>query len=256
MSVNNIPVILKGPDNKKILVVLNEERIDTHHGSIETKNITKLPSKIKTSQGIEIMIYVPSYREFVLNMKRGPQIIYPKDVASIIADGDIFPGSVVLEIGSGSGALTVALSSFIGPNGYIYSVDNNKKNQYRASKTLNRFLDAKNLMYDNCDFINIDAIDVKLNNFDRRITHIITDVPEPWELLKILNPTSTLKWISYLPNITQVQLINDQLNKCDFTNIYIKEIIEREWKVKGNIVRPSHTINGHTGFLVFADLFI
>ena len=256
MSLNNIPVILKGPDNKKILVVLSEECIDTHHGSIETKNITKLPSKIKTSKGIEIMIYVPSYREFVLNMKRGAQIIYPKDVASIIADGDIFPGSVVLEIGSGSGALTVALSSFIGPNGYIYSVDNNKKNQYRASKTLNRFLDAKNLMYDNCDFINIDAIDVKLNNFDRRITHIITDVPEPWELLKILNPTSTLKWISYLPNITQVQLINDQLNKCDFTNIYIKEIIEREWKVKGNIVRPSHTINGHTGFLVFADLFI
>ena len=256
MSVYNIPVILKGPDNKKILVVLSEESIDTHYGSIETKKITKLPTKIMTSKGIEIMIYVPSYREFVLNMKRGAQIIYPKDVASIIADGDILPGSIVLEIGSGSGALTVALSSYIGPNGYIYSVDNNKKNQYRASKTLDRFLTSKNLNSTNYEFINIEATDVKLNNFDRKITHIITDIPEPWEILKNLNPTSTLKWVSYLPNITQVQLINDQLHKCNFTNIYIKEIIEREWKVKGNILRPSHTMNGHTGFLVFADLFI
>ena len=84
MSINNIPVIIKGPDDKKILVVLGQDNIDTHYGTIEVGKITNLPVKINTSKGIELNIYIPSYREFVLNMKRGAQIIYPKDVASII----------------------------------------------------------------------------------------------------------------------------------------------------------------------------
>ena len=256
MSINNIPVIIKGPDDKKILVVLGQDNIDTHYGTIEVGKITNLPVKINTSKGIELNIYIPSYREFVLNMKRGAQIIYPKDVASIILDGDINPQSVVLEVGSGSGALTSALVSIVGLNGYLYSVDKNKKNQYRASKTLDRYLQSKKLNYSNYEFINIEAAELNLSNFDRDLTHIITDIPEPWDILKAINPTSSIKWISYLPNITQVQLIHDQLIESRFTNIYIKEIIEREWKVKGNIVRPSHTMNGHTGFLVFADLFI
>ncbi len=256
MSINNIPVIIKGPDDKKILVVLGEDNIDTHYGTIEVSKITNLPVKINTSKGIELNIYIPSYREFVLNMKRGAQIIYPKDVASIILDGDITPQSVVLEVGSGSGALTSALVSIVGLNGYLYSVDNNKKNQYRASKTLDRYLQSKKLNYSNYEFINIEAAELNLSNFDRDLTHIITDIPEPWDILKAIDLTSSIKWISYLPNITQVQLIHDQLNESRFTNIYIKEIIERQWKVKGNIVRPSHTMNGHTGFLVFADLFI
>ena len=129
MSINNIPVIIKGPDDKKILVVLGEDNIDTHYGTIEVSKITNLPVKINTSKGIELNIYIPSYREFVLNMKRGAQIIYPKDVASIILDGDITPQSVVLEVGSGSGALTSALVSIVGLNGHLYSVDKNKMYQ-------------------------------------------------------------------------------------------------------------------------------
>ena len=39
-------------------------------------------------------------------------------------------------------------------------------------------------------------------------------------------------------------------------NIYIKGIIEREWKVKDKIIKPIDNMTGHTGFLVFADILI
>lgn len=256
MDFNNLPVVIKGPDGKKILVVLSESNIDTHYGTVKVSEIRKLPISIKTSIDLQVQIYKPSYREFVLLMKRGAQIIYPKDVASIIVDGDILPGSVVLEVGSGSGALTTAIASRIGLDGYIFSIDKNKKNQYRALKTLKRYFDSLGINHINYEFINLDSSEINLNKLEREITHIVTDIPEPWTVAQSVKPTYTLKWISYLPNISQVQNLCGSLSESRYSNIYIKEILEREWKVSGNIVRPSHHMNGHTGFLVFADYFI
>ena len=73
-------------------------------------------------------------------MKRGPQIIYPKDVGSIVVSANLNSHSKVLEIGTGSGALTLFISSLLGPNSEFYSVDVNKKNQYRAKKTISRYI--------------------------------------------------------------------------------------------------------------------
>jgi len=253
---NDTPVIIKGPDGKKILVVLGKVDIDTHYGSIETSKVLKLPTRYVTSIGKEVLIYLPSYRDFILNMKRGAQIIYPKDVSSILLDGDIWPDSIVLEIGSGSGALTLALVLSVGDTGYVYSVDNNRKNQYRASKTIKRFLDYKKITRNNYEFIEKDALDIDINAINRTISHIVTDIPEPWEIVKSIKVNNTIKWISYLPNISQVQLLNEALVASAYSNIYIKEVLEREWKIKGKIVRPEHSMKGHTGFLVFADYLI
>ena len=56
-----------------------------------------------------------------------------------------------------------------------------------------------------------------------------------------------------MPNITQVQSMNEKLVKFGLDNITTKEIIEREWKVDGNVVRQVQKITCHTGFLIFAD---
>ena len=256
MNFNNTPVIIKGPDGKKILVVIGEKNIDTHFGSIDTSKIKKLPTSLKSSIGQVVLLYEPSYSEFVLNMRRGAQIIYPKDVASILLDGNIWLDSIVLEIGSGSGALTLALVLRTGENGYVYSIDNNVKNQTRAAKTISRYINSKDLNRNNFEFIHTEVDDFTTNEIKRTITHIVTDIPEPWMILTKLKIEVGGKWISYLPNITQVQILNDALISNGYTNIYIKEIIEREWKVKDKIVRPVHNMTGHTGFLVFADFLI
>ena len=59
-------------------------------------------------------------KEFILLMKRGPQIIYPKDISQIVIEANISSSSKVLEIGTGSGALTLYLINIL--NGYILKI--------------------------------------------------------------------------------------------------------------------------------------
>ena len=256
MNLDGIPVIIKYGNGNKILAVLKEgESLNTHYGTVNYDDVTKLPIEIATSTKELIRIYEPTYSEFVLHMKRGAQIIYPKDVASILLEGNVWQGSKVLEFGSGSGALTLALSLTVGDKGSLYSIDRNKDNQRRALKTIKRYMAAKFDLSKNVFFIHKDIDDLTPEDIPEDLTHIITDVPEPWKILDKIKIQTPIRWISYLPNITQVQSLNEKLVKFRLDNITTKEIIEREWKVDGNVVRPVQNITGHTGFLIFADFF-
>ena len=75
-----------------------DEYFITNEGKINYNDIHSIPTFIKSTTGEEFIIYSPTYKEFVLLMRRGPQIIYPKDVGSIIIDGNIRNDSTVLEI--------------------------------------------------------------------------------------------------------------------------------------------------------------
>ena len=56
----------------------------------------------------------PTLAEYVLEMPRGAQVIYPKDLGPILMLADVFPGARVLESGVGIGALTMALLRAVG----------------------------------------------------------------------------------------------------------------------------------------------
>ena len=51
----------------------------------------------------------PTLEDFVLEMPRGAQVIYPKDLAPICMLADIGPGVRVFETGVGSGALSMTM---------------------------------------------------------------------------------------------------------------------------------------------------
>ncbi|MDC0472018.1 hypothetical protein OAN51_03275, partial [Acidimicrobiia bacterium] len=61
---------------------------------------------------------------------------------------------------------------------------------------------------------------------------------------------SNLYWVSYLPSISQVSKLAEVLQDNSFKDVEIKETMEREWTIRGNISRPKHTMVGHTGFIV------
>src|SRR5437899_12973621 len=69
--------------------------------------------------GLRYVALRPTLAEYVLDMPRGAQVIYPKDLAMILFWADIYPGCRVLEAGTGSGALTLALLRAVGPEGRI-----------------------------------------------------------------------------------------------------------------------------------------
>ena len=252
MNIDNQLVVIKTPKNKYLSVVEKDKEFITNEGKFQFSDIQKIPSIITTSTGIDFQIYSPTYKEFVLLMKRGPQIIYPKDVGQIIVESNIHNASKVLEIGSGSGALTLYMYSLLKNSGKLYSLDSSKINQRRASKTISRFLSTYSQDSVDVTFINEKLINFNLKSLDEDIDTIITDVPEPWEFFINNKIENNLSWVSYLPSISQIMKINNTLIENNFQDVEVKEVILRDWIVDQKVVRPTNKLVSHTGFLISA----
>ena len=78
---------------------------------------------VTTAQGHNLIAFKPSLADFTRDMPRIATVVYPKDIGAIITYGDIFPGATVLEAGSGSGALTLALLRAVGTSGRVIAYD-------------------------------------------------------------------------------------------------------------------------------------
>jgi tRNA (adenine57-N1/adenine58-N1)-methyltransferase len=101
-------VQLTGPKGRLHTVTLRADgELHTHHGVLRHTSLIGQPdgSVVTNSSGHEYLALRPLLRDFVMSMPRGAAIVYPKDAAQILAEGDVFPGAVVVEAGVGSGAL-------------------------------------------------------------------------------------------------------------------------------------------------------
>ena len=253
MNLDNELIIVKTDNNKYLAVVDITKEFITNEGKFHFKDITSIPSILKSSTGQEFKIYRPTFKEFILNMKRGPQIIYPKDISQIVIESNISSSSKVLEIGTGSGALTLYLVSILNEKGSLTTVDISKTNQRRAKKTIERYLSTKeiNEEYD-LKFINQDLNDFNFSEISNEIDTVITDVPEPWIFFDNNKINTDIVWVSYLPSITQVIKTKECLESNNFENIEVKEVILRDWYLNKKIARPNNKLISHTGFLLSA----
>ena len=66
-------------------------------------------AEVVSTKGARYLVLRPTLEDFVVEMPRGAQVIYPKDLATILMIADIRPGVKVLESGVGSGALSMAM---------------------------------------------------------------------------------------------------------------------------------------------------
>ncbi len=252
MNIDNQLVVIKTSKNKYLSVIENDKEFITNEGKFKFSDLKRIPSIVTTSTGIDLQIYSPTYKEFILLMKRGPQIIYPKDVGQIIVESNLHNSSRVLEIGSGSGALTLYLYSLLKNTGELYSLDSSKKNQRRANKTISRYLSTYSKDKVDVNFIHEHLENFKFNNLEDKIDIIITDVPEPWDFFINNKIHTNINWVSYLPSMTQIIRINETLKENNFQDIEVKEVILRDWIVDKKVVRPTNKLVSHTGFIVSA----
>ena len=252
MNIDNQVIVIKTSKNKYLSVVEKDKEFITNEGKFKFSDLKKIPSIITTTTGIDFQIYTPTYKEFVLLMKRGPQIIYPKDVGQIIVESNLHNSSKILEIGSGSGALTLYLYSLLQNSGKLYSLDSSKINQRRANKTISRYLSTYSKDTVDVNFINEKLDNFNFKNLEDKIDAIITDVPEPWDFFINNNIDTNLNWVSYLPSMSQIIRINETLKEKNFQDIEVKEVILRDWIVDKKVVRPTNKLVSHTGFLISA----
>ena len=67
------------------------------------------------------------FRDQMRHLKRGPQIITPKDAGIISAYIGLSPGYKVVEAGTGSGAFTSYLANLVRPRGKVYGYEKEER---------------------------------------------------------------------------------------------------------------------------------
>ena len=224
----------------------------THRGAIPHDAVIGLPSGsvVKSSNGAPFLVLRPLLVDYVMSMPRGPQVIYPKDAAQIMHEGDIFPGARVLEAGAGSGALTCSLLRAVGPDGRVVSYEQRADHAEHARRNVSVFCGGPP---PNWELIVSDLTDSELpdESFDRAVL----DMLAPWEVLgaaaRLLIPGGVL--MIYVATVTQLSRAVEALRaqQC-WTEPRAWETLQRGWNVVGLAVRPQHSMRGHTAFLIFA----
>lgn len=206
---------------------------------------------VRTTLGARLVALRPTLADYVLEMPRGAQVIYPKDLGPILILGDIHPGLRVLESGVGSGALTMALLRAVGSSGSVIGYELRDDFAARAQRNVEGLLGPdvplRVEVRDSYDGIEEEGLD-----------RVVLDLPEPWRVVKhaesALRPGGIL--VAYLPTIGQVARLREEMDASAFGMAQSLEVLQRSWHVEGQSVRPDHRMVAHTGFLTAARLLV
>ena len=185
------------------------------------------------------MMVPPSYRK----LKRGPQVILPKDIGIIIAYTGIGKRSLCVDAGTGSGWLAVSLGRVAGK---VVSYDIRD--------------DFLKIAQRNIEIEQLDNVELKNGDVTKKIEEkeadlVTLDFANSDKALR--NARKALKLgghvVGYLPHMEQVKKFVSTLEKLKFSNIYTIEIIVRDMLVRKEGMRPSTKGVWHTGYLVFGQ---
>ena len=234
--------ILFAKTGKKFFVKDIESDYHCQYGFVTAADLKAKPgTTVRTNKDMELVIVKPSFIDLYQKIKRGPQIVAPKDIASIIIETGLNKDSIVVDAGGGSGALCLYLAHLC-KKVTTYEV---REDFTKLLETNKKFLELKNLTIKNKDIY--DGIS------EKNIDVITLDLAEPWKAIphaeKALKPGGFL--VSYSPTIPQVSDFINALQQSKFIHLKTKEILERLWECEERKVRPFTHMLAHTGFLTF-----
>jgi tRNA (adenine57-N1/adenine58-N1)-methyltransferase len=227
------------------------ERHSLHSGVIAHDELIGRPEGIvvTTQMGARLLAVRPTFAEQVTGRVRQAQPIYPKDLGAILVGADIHPGARVLEAGTGTGALTLALLRAVGREGQVISYEQREDFLEAARRAITETLGELPAN------LELKLGDVYAGIEERDLDRVLLDLPEPWQAVPAargaLRPGGIL--FAHCPNVSQVQRFFDCLREVrGFGMLEVFEVLQRGWTVRGRSMRPSHRMVAHTGFLCFA----
>lgn len=199
-------------------------------------------------RGVPYLVVRPTLADLVIEMPRGAQVIYPKDLGAILMSADVFPGARVVEAGVGSGALAmVLLRAGVDLTSYELRADFAATARRNVVAALGAEAEQRWRIQEGDIYEGIGG-----EGYDR----IVLDLPEPWRVVehaeKALHSGGIL--LAYLPTINQTAELRARLDESRFGLAETAEVLRRTWHVEGRSVRPDHRMVAHTGFVTTARL--
>jgi len=238
-------------NSKKWLVKISKkEQLHTHIGVIKHSDAIgkEYGSRLTTNKDKYVYLLEPTIHDFILKIKHGTQIVYPKDLGYIVARSGLQSGQKVVEIGTGSGAVTTFLAGIVKPRGHVYTFDVEPKFMKIAEKNIKKVGLEK--------YITMKKMDIKLVK-KVPITEadlIIIDLGDPWNVVpqarKILKGSGAL--IAICPTMNQLEKLVTVLVQNEFSDIECTEHILRTIEAREGKTRHSFQAIGHTTYIAYA----
>ncbi len=224
------------------------DELHTHRGMLKHDELIGKPwgSQVFSHTGAPFFLLQPSVADILNDLPRATQILYPKDIGYILIQMGIAPGQRVMEAGTGSGSMTIALATAVGAEGRVISYEHKQDTQTLAKKNLERVGLAS-------------RVEFKLRNiqegFDETgVDAFFLDVQNPYDYIPQVR--AALKpggyFSSIIPTINQVEKTLIALRKNHFAFVELCEMMLRHYKADPARIRPTDRMVAHTGYLIFA----
>ncbi len=244
-------VLLHFDVRRQWLIRIEKSRqFHTHKGFITLAELVGKPfgSEVKSSLGFSFWALRPTTHDYIMHSFRKTQIMYPKDIGLVILKLALSPGLRVLEIGTGSGAMTLAAAMAVKPSGHVDTYEAHAEFAEMAEKNLKRAGVSEYVTIHNADAkVSIEGS----SNFDAAII----DVGDPWPLIPLVHNALSggSPVVSFSPTVNQVEKTTETFARVGFTNIQTVECFIREIRAETGKTRPATLMVGHTGYLTFAQ---
>jgi tRNA (adenine57-N1/adenine58-N1)-methyltransferase len=219
----------------------------THRGVLKHDDLIGLPwgTQVFSHLGSAFFLLQPAIADLLLDLKRNTQILYPKDIGFILFTMGIGPGQMVLEAGTGSGSMTIALAYAVGTDGQVVSYEQREEMQNLARKNIKRTgLDSR---------VDFKLRDIKDGFDETDADAFFLDVPNPYDY--IAQVRAALKpggfFCGIVPTANQAEILLRVLRRNRFAFIEMCETLLRYYKPVPDRLRPTDRMVAHTGFLIF-----
>ncbi|MCS7112218.1 MAG: tRNA (adenine-N1)-methyltransferase [Ignisphaera sp.] len=247
---NGSVVIYIDRRRRRLLRIHRGGTFSSDRGNLKLDDLVGLNygSKVKTSLNIDAWLLKPLLIDYLeLGIRRVTQVIYPKDLGLILVLLGIAPGLRILEIGVGTGNTTIVLANSIRPDGHVYGYEI-REEFLRVAQTN---LEALKLN----QYVTLKLKDAREGIDETDIDAAVVDIPDPWNVLDSLH--NALKWsapaVFFLPTMNQILKLFEAVNRHrGFTDIRCCEVFLREIELSSESVKPSTTMVGHTGYIMYA----
>ncbi len=242
-------VQLQGLEGKiKILRLSSGNTHQSQEGVIEHDAIIGLGwgSIVQSHLGRRFVCLQPALDDLLRSVNRKTQTLYPKDMAYILLTLGIGPGDELVELGTGSGAMTIALAHAVGPTGKIITYERRPEIQQTAIENVQR------MGYEQQVQFKLQDVSDGIEQSGQKA--LFADLPDPESYLPQIQACLQAGGIfaCILPTMNQVSTLLLAMKKQGFSLFEVSEILHRYYKPVARRLRPADTMVAHTGFLVFA----
>ena len=241
-------VMLIDKKKRRWLVQVERNKIfSIHLGKVDLGSLIgmRFGDVIETHTGYPLYIKKPTIYDFIMKSLRKTQIVYPKDIGYIILKLGIKPGMKILEIGTGSGAVTMALLWILGGDGLVDTYDKRRDMAEVAIKNIKRIGSTYSIIKMHIEDIKEAELDEE--NYDAAII----DMDSPWEILEkiyySLKPGAGVAFI--IPTYNQLDKLIEDLEQY-FFDIETVELFYRNIQAKKGRIRPEFRMIGYTTLVV------